>query len=721
MRMRKTVYASLLALVGACGEDLPLSPAQPAHTPAIGSSAQALTAPTCVTLRRGALGSVSDATIKKNALTKNFGSQSSLRVSDKEEALLRFDLGRIPASASVTKATLKLYVNGEAGDGTIEVHRARASWNESTVTFATFGQRFDRDALALFRVPSKNALKSIDVGPQVERWLAGEPNHGLLLAAGLDHHPRCRHQEDEDEDPTLFVSSDATSASKRPALEICYTARADSCSTHPCANGGACTNAGDTYTCSCAPGFSGPTCATNMDDCAAAPCRNGGFCTDRTSGYTCACPEGFAGLHCETNLDDCAAAPCRNGGVCNDGVAAFTCTCAPGFEGTTCERDIDDCTSSPCHNAGSCIDTTNGYICACSQGYMGTTCDLNIDDCTPGACQNGGTCVDGVAGYTCSCLPDFGGAQCELNLNSCAQQPCLNGGACRNTGTGYVCACSPGYAGTNCEIDLDDCADQPCLNDGQCIDGVASYTCACPPEFTGPNCELDVCATDGNDCTGDLEGASGICQAGACCNELDDSSVALLGSELAAVAVGPGLESALDLRLGASNPLKPLSCDLQSCSSLGCVCLFRSGVTFVSSEVGGPTTTSLGPEPAGAGLLLTATVRDVRLNLRQQGMTALGAFDRTGVVTYSSVTVNAIFDLVPDPSGSHLTLRPGSATTDLGPIEMSGFETSVGLVADLLVALANGGPLAIITGATSKDLILDADGPILAAPRMCAP
>jgi len=40
------------------------------------------------------------------------------------------------------------------------------------------------------------------------------------------------------------------------------------------------------------PGFSGPTCQTDMDECASTPCRNGAKCLDRPNGYECRCAEG---------------------------------------------------------------------------------------------------------------------------------------------------------------------------------------------------------------------------------------------------------------------------------------------------------------------------------------------------------------------------------------------------------------------------------------------
>jgi hypothetical protein len=460
------------------------------------SSLSAAASVTCVTIQRGTLGAVKDATIKSNAQRQNYGSKPVLRVSAKDEALIHVELGSIPRSAAIHSATLKLFVNGGSSDGTIELHRVLAPWTEGSVTFANFRQRFAEPSVAKLRVASKQALKSVDLTDLVSKWISGtHANHGLLLEPGPDHRAECDRDEDEDRNVTIFVSSDAANPSKRPALEVCYSLPTDHCLPNPCLNGGICTNGEDGFSCECAPGFVGETCATNVDDCSTNPCQNGGICSDEVNGYSCSCPPGFSGTNCTINIDDCSPNPCQNGGVCNDELAAHSCDCLPGYDGLNCEHLIDNCESSPCHNGGTCTSGVNSYTCTCAPGYTGTNCDINVDDCVGNACLNGGTCVDEVNGYSCSCLPDFGGSRCEINLNTCAQGPCLNGATCTNVGGGYTCQCAAGYAGTNCEVDVDDCASQPCQNGGSCVDRVDSYTCTCPSGYFGANCENE-CSSD---------------------------------------------------------------------------------------------------------------------------------------------------------------------------------------------------------------------------------
>ncbi len=43
-----------------------------------------------------------------------------------------------------------------------------------------------------------------------------------------------------------------------------------------------------------------PALQTNIDDCVDSPCQNGGTCTDGINAYTCTCAKGFTGSTCAT-------------------------------------------------------------------------------------------------------------------------------------------------------------------------------------------------------------------------------------------------------------------------------------------------------------------------------------------------------------------------------------------------------------------------------------
>jgi len=497
LRYTYVLWTAAAAAAGfACGSD---------HTRTSTTSGQELT--TCVSLDASG-----DSSISLLRLFSNFGNDPVLRVGALQESLLRFDLSRIPDGAAIDRAALQLYVSSTRSDlaPQVNAHRVTASWNEGSVTFASFLQRFDLKPIASFRATSGNIQKSLDLTDQTRRWFSGaQSNNGLLL-------------ESLSLWQTVFVSSEGGTPEQRPHLEVCYTVPdQDHCSPDPCENGGTCENNSNSYTCQCQPGFTGDRCETQIDNCAAAPCQNGGVCTNGVNSYTCQCAPGYTGTNCESVIDHCAGSPCQNGGVCSNSVDGYTCGCPLGYTGTNCETNINDCADNPCQNGGTCNDGVGGYTCECPTGFTGTHCEENIDDCANNPCHNGGTCIDGVSSYTCTCAPDWSGPNCDDNINACDQHPCLNGGECSD-GTGldaYTCACPAGYTGDNCQIDINDCANSPCQNGGLCVDGVNSYTCQCAPGYTGANCETFGCETayDNTPCDDhDACTTRDTCQSGRC-------------------------------------------------------------------------------------------------------------------------------------------------------------------------------------------------------------
>lgn len=141
------------------------------------------------------------------------------------------------------------------------------------------------------------------------------------------------------------------------------------CHTGPgprCQNGGSCNvrsspTSSPTFWCTCPIGYSASLCEIPVaNSCDSDPCLNGGTCTLRSlDSYSCTCAPGYTGHHCELQ-DHCASTPCRNGAECESLGDTYKCSCAPGFVGPSCAEDIVECKEDPCQH-GTCFNTHGSY------------------------------------------------------------------------------------------------------------------------------------------------------------------------------------------------------------------------------------------------------------------------------------------------------------------------------------------------------------------------
>ena len=264
----------------------------------------------------------------------------------------------------------------------------------------------------------------------------------------------------------------------------------DDCAPTPCSNGGSCVDGVDSFTCTCALPFTGAQCQTQLDACVAqSPCHSSGTCQPiGLDDFACKCPIGFTGRTCQTEVNECESTLCRNG-TCEDRLASFVCHCSAGWTGLLCESDIDECDSSPCASHSSCMDMINGYLCSCAAGFTGTDCQRDVNECSLQPCQHGGTCINGQNSFSCRCAAGYTGSECQTDVDDCATLPCQNNATCTDGVDSVTCTCSHGFTGPLCETNIDDCANAPCGEAGTCVDGVSSFTCLCPSGFEGDFCQ----------------------------------------------------------------------------------------------------------------------------------------------------------------------------------------------------------------------------------------
>lgn len=152
-----------------------------------------------------------------------------------------------------------------------------------------------------------------------------------------------------------------------------------------------------------------------------------------------------------------------------------------------------------------------------------------------------------------------------------------------------------------------------------------------------------------------------------------------LADILHAVLNSTGLRTTLHNALLAANPLKPMSCDQNVCVFGGCVCLFESKVTYLSSTINGPNTASL--SLVSGGISASMTVRNIGARVRVDG-----TVDTTGWAYVDYVTVNLIFDLTMVSNKPRITVRSGSVSATVGSVDLE-FPGFTGLIIDIIQSL----------------------------------
>jgi hypothetical protein len=124
-----------------------------------------------------------DAHTDSAAATTPAGSATALRVSPASATLLRFDLSAIPAGMTVESATLSVRPLRVLAPGTVGAHVVGAQWNEDTLTHDN-RPAWSEAPVSLQTVTEESASGAdltLSLTAAVASWLAGTPNHGIVL------------------------------------------------------------------------------------------------------------------------------------------------------------------------------------------------------------------------------------------------------------------------------------------------------------------------------------------------------------------------------------------------------------------------------------------------------------------------------------------------------------------------------------------------------------
>src|SRR6266571_948078 len=127
-----------------------------------------------------------DSYTASSSASGNFGNQSMLNViGPGVNSYIRFDLTAMPAgltSSNVSKATLRLNINGVTTSGTFDVYLVTSSWTEGVLTYSKAPTLGAKVASGVMITASKRNFVDVDVTSAVQAWFASlnaSPNYGV--------------------------------------------------------------------------------------------------------------------------------------------------------------------------------------------------------------------------------------------------------------------------------------------------------------------------------------------------------------------------------------------------------------------------------------------------------------------------------------------------------------------------------------------------------------
>jgi hypothetical protein len=146
------------------------------------------------------------------AATTNYGAQKTLDVdAAKEITYIQFNLASVPTGASISQATLKLYVNTVATAGAFEVYAVNGPWTESALTYdlaPALGSVIDSNVP--ITTADKNQYILIPMTSTVQGWVTTpSTNNGIALVAVGSFN-------------ATFDSKETTTTSHPPELDVVF-------------------------------------------------------------------------------------------------------------------------------------------------------------------------------------------------------------------------------------------------------------------------------------------------------------------------------------------------------------------------------------------------------------------------------------------------------------------------------------------------------------------
>ena len=115
----------------------------------------------------------------------NYGPSPLLPVTSGATSFIQFNLSGVPANATVSKATVRLYVDAVTGSGAFDLYELDTPWTEGSLNFAnapTPGLSATGAKPVSISSANCNQFVLVDITTLVQEWLNGTvANHGIAI------------------------------------------------------------------------------------------------------------------------------------------------------------------------------------------------------------------------------------------------------------------------------------------------------------------------------------------------------------------------------------------------------------------------------------------------------------------------------------------------------------------------------------------------------------
>ncbi len=133
-----------------------------------------------------------DTFVSSSTPKTNYGPSIILIVQQGTTTYLQFNLSTLPTGAHVSKAMLRLYVDGVLKPGSFDVYQLNNAWSENTLTYNTpppaLGTSATGGSPISVASSSMNQFLLVDITSTVQAWVGGTlANNGVALAVAGDN------------------------------------------------------------------------------------------------------------------------------------------------------------------------------------------------------------------------------------------------------------------------------------------------------------------------------------------------------------------------------------------------------------------------------------------------------------------------------------------------------------------------------------------------------